>query len=145
MAENRTEGTAVTQLSVLCANLLGARTGISTKQCRHTLPQALRWAGTVISQTPVPYMSCVIKGFRQGTNSHLNSSPALRQFCLGATCSLLEGSLQKHQWPFTRKEGEEEEHHMAYPQLVHTTSLSHVYSSWPWSEPNVRLTLNLAN
>lgn len=131
--------------AVLCAEITCSKPEQVSPLSNADIPRALRWAETVIPQTPVPCMSCVVKDFRQGINSHLNSSLALQQFCLGAMCSLLEGSLQKHQWPFTSKKGEEEEHHMAFPQWVHTTRLSHVYSSWPWSEPNVRLTLNLAN
>lgn len=104
-----------------------------------------RQAETVSPQTPVPESLCVIKHFRQGVNSHLSFSLVLLQFCPGAICSFLEGSLQKYQRPFTSKDGEEEEHHMAFPKCVHTTCLLRVYISWPWSEPNLRLTLNLAN
>lgn len=144
----------------------GARAGISTMQHRHTqepletgsssldapemiemtfLPWLTPDRQKQSPQTPVPESLCVIKHFRQGVNSHLSFSLVLLQFCLGAICSFLEGSLQKYQRPFTSKDGEEEEHHMAFPKCAHTTCLLRVYISWPWSEPNLRLTLNLAN
>lgn len=51
------------------------------------------------------------------------------QFCLGAYLLSPRGLMQKYQWAFTSKDGEEEEHHMAFPKCVHITCLLRVYIS----------------